>query len=231
ERMSNEEVLARVIYRDALMLVFDKPAGIPVHPANGSRHNLKQYFHLLQFGLPKPPALAHRLDLGTSGCLLLARHAHAARRLHALFSSSAIKKTYTAMVHGSVATDVGRIDIPLSKQSPQKKHWWMKADPEGNLAAITDYQVIFRSESFSWLKLAPITGRTHQLRVHCAAIGHPIVGDYIYGTVDESERTLHLHAQEIVVPLYPNKPAIAIEAKLPPHMAKSLDSLFDKLQQ
>lgn len=223
DRMSDQEVLDRVIYRDALILGFNKPSGIPVHPANGSVHNLEQYFHLLQYGLPKKPALAHRLDLGTSGCLILARHAESARRLLTLFSEGHIKKTYIAKVHGLVPNNSGRIDVPLSKQSPEKKHWWMKADPEGSLNAVTDYEVMKREDSVTWLKLFPHTGRTHQLRVHCAYLGFPIIGDYIYGPEGEAakQQKLHLHAYSIEIPLYPKKPALKIEAPLPSHMSNN----------
>lgn len=218
--MSDQEVLDRLIYRDGLILGFNKPSGIPVHPAGGSQHNLEQYFHLLQFGLPKAPMLAHRLDLGTSGCLVLARNKESARRLLTLFSEGLVKKTYIAKVHGEVKDDAGSIDVPLSKQSPEKKHWWMKADLEGTLNALTDFRVIKREGGYSWLELSPHTGRTHQLRVHCAYLGHPIVGDYIYGDDKENAKKLklHLHAKAIEFPLYPKKAPLKIEAPLPGHM-------------
>ncbi len=232
-RMSDQEVLERVIYRDGMILGFNKPSGIPVHPANGGKHNLEQYFHLLQFGLPKLPALAHRLDLGTSGCLILARHAESARRLQIMFSEGRIKKTYIAMVQGLVPDDQGRIDIPLSKQSPEKKHWWMKADPYGAISAITDYEVIKRDQAITWLKLSPITGRTHQLRVHCAHLGFPILGDYIYGADTEAAKRekLHLHAQSIEIPLYPKKAPLQIEAPLPEHMQYSNGAIVSQMDE
>lgn len=220
DRMSTEELHSRILYRDALILVLNKPSGIPVHPANGSKHNLEQYFSELQFGLPRPPALAHRLDLGTSGCLVLARHAEAARRLGELFSAGHIKKSYHAVVMGHVLADEGRIDIPLSKLSDSKKHWWMKADPKGTITALSEYRVIKRLSDKTVLELRPHTGRTHQLRVHCAALGHPIIGDYIYGPHGEQAKLekLHLHAERIEIPLYPKKPALIIEAPWPAHM-------------
>jgi tRNA pseudouridine32 synthase/23S rRNA pseudouridine746 synthase len=216
DRMSDQEVLERILYRDALIIGFNKPSGIPVHPANKAKHNLEQYFSLLQFGLPNPPALGHRLDLGTSGCLLLARNKEAAHRLQIMFTNKLIKKTYVAVVEGLVKLDEGRIDIPLSKRSAEKKHWWMKADPMGNISAITDYQVIKRDNNKTWLRLWPLTGRTHQLRVHCQALGTPIIGDYIYG--NKSSLPLHLHAEQIIVPLYPKKDPIVIEALWPAHI-------------
>ncbi|MCA9508281.1 MAG: RluA family pseudouridine synthase [Myxococcales bacterium] len=221
QRMNDQEVLDRIIYRDAMILALNKPSGIPVHAANGGRHNLEQYFHLLQFGLPQKPHLAHRLDLGTSGCLVLARHAQSARRLLQLFSEGLVKKSYVAMVHGVVLADEGRIDVALSKQSPEKKHWWMKADVNGKFNALTEFSVIERYHDKTLLKLTPHTGRTHQLRVHCAYLGHPIIGDYIYGVDKEAERQkkLHLHAESIELPLYPKKEIIKINAPLPSHMS------------
>ena len=136
-----------------------------MHTANGGLNNLERHFPALQFGLPNPPTLGHRLDLGTSGCLVLARHRQAAQRLRVLFSENRIKKTYWAIAAGDFPQDEGRIDIPLSKQSTSKRHWWMKADPEGDVSAITDYRVLGRGNGLTWLELSPQTGRTHQLRI------------------------------------------------------------------
>lgn len=218
-RLSEDEVKNCLIYRDGLILVLNKPSGIPVHAANGNKHNLEQYFHLLQFGLPKAPVLGHRLDLGTSGCLVLARHAEAARRLGELFTAGAIKKKYYALVEGELKEDSGRIDIALGKQSNDKRHWWMKPDKDG-LKAVTDYRVLKRFLNKSFVELVPKTGRTHQLRVHCQAIGHPIIGDYIYGSNPEQAKLekLCLHAHSIEIPLYPRKAPLVIEAPLPAHM-------------
>jgi RluA family pseudouridine synthase len=227
--MTPDDLISRIIYRDALILVLDKPSGIAVHKANGGTYNLERYFPALQFGLPNPPTLAHRLDRGTSGCLVLARHREAARRLGVLFSGNHIKKTYWAIVKGDFPTgdynrEQGRIDLPLSKQSESKKHWWMKVDLEKGVHAITDYRVLGRGRDVTWLELTPQTGRTHQLRVHCAALGHPILGDYIY---DASGNTplndlLALHARFLEIPLYPKKAPISVEAALPTHMQEIL---------
>jgi RluA family pseudouridine synthase len=222
--MTPEEIVNRLLYRDALMLVLDKPAGIAVHPANGGKHNLEQYFSALQFGLPNPPILAHRLDRATSGCLVLARHREAARRLGVLFAENRIKKNYWAIVAGVFPEEEGRIDLPLSKQSTSKKHWWMKVTPEGGVSAITDYRVLGRGENLTWLELTPQTGRTHQLRVHCSALGYPILGDYIYGPEGQAKNQLHLHARFIEIPLYPKKSPIAIQADPPPHMKEALEA-------
>jgi tRNA pseudouridine32 synthase/23S rRNA pseudouridine746 synthase len=217
-RLSNDELFSRVLYRDALILVLNKPAGIPVHKAGPGLHNLEQYFPILQFGLKRAPSLAHRLDRDTSGCLVLARHTQAARKMQELFSQGHVKKAYLAIVHGEVVTDRGRIDISLGRQSQQKSNWRMKPDPLGTITAITDYEVLKRSKDNTLLKLVPHTGRTHQLRVHCAALGHSIIGDTIYGVKGDKISHLHLHAHEIAIPLYPKKPPIVVSAPLPSHM-------------
>jgi tRNA pseudouridine32 synthase/23S rRNA pseudouridine746 synthase len=226
DRLTPEQILQRILYRDALILVMDKPSGIPVHPANGSKHNLEQYFHLLQFGLPNPPTLGHRLDRATSGCLVLAQ------RLGDLFASNQIKKTYWAVVKGSFPQDEGRIDIPLSQQNQNRWQWWMKADPEGGVPAITDYRVLGRTHDATWLELMPQTGRTHQLRVHCAALGCPILGDYIYGSEGENcpKNQMQLHARAIEIPLYPKKPPVSVEATVPPHMENLLKAFKPRFQ-
>ncbi|MBX9805956.1 MAG: RNA pseudouridine synthase [Alphaproteobacteria bacterium] len=222
--MNPEEIIKRILYRDALILVLDKPSGIAVHTANGGLHNLERYFPALQFGLPNPPTLGHRLDRGTSGCLILARHKEAARRLGVLFAENRIKKSYWAVVSGRFSEDEGRIDLPLSKQSSSRKHWWMKVDQENGVSAITDYRVLGRGDGLTWLELTPQTGRTHQLRVHCAALGHPILGDYIYGPDQEGipKDGLHLHARSLEIPLYPKKAPIPVAAMPPLQMQEAL---------
>ena len=221
--MTPEAFLARLLYRDALMLVIDKPAGIPVHKGTGGGENLEQYFEALRFGLPRLPALAHRLDRGTSGCLVLGRHRQALNDLGKMFAGGRIKKTYWAVVAGVLPQPEGVIDLPLVKQSESHKRWWMKvAQPgqEGSVTAVTHYKVMGSHDGVSWLEMEPQTGRTHQLRVHCAAIGCPIIGDTIYGaqTLPEATPMLQLHARSVEIPLYPKKAPILVTAPVPEHM-------------
>jgi tRNA pseudouridine32 synthase / 23S rRNA pseudouridine746 synthase len=216
-----EQLLERILYRDAMMLVLNKPAGIAVHPGLGKKQNLQSFFEELKFGLPNPPALAHRLDAATSGCLVLGRHRQALNRLGDMFANGKIEKTYWAVVKGKPAEKEGLIDIPLAKQSTHSHRWWMKADPNGQ-QAITDYRILGETDEFTWLELKPLTGRTHQLRVHCLAMGWPIVGDMIYGESDTNFDALHLHARAIQIPLYPKKNPILVDAPPPVHMEKAL---------
>lgn len=208
---------ARLLYRDGLMLVIDKPAGLPVHRGPKGVEAFEDYFDALRFGLPRPPALAHRLDRATSGCLVLGRHRKALALLGKLFKQGKIGKTYWAVVEGGPEQDEGRIDIPLAKRD-EARGWWMKADPTG-MPSSTTWKVMERGANITWLALEPLTGRTHQLRVHCAEMGWPIVGDSIYGNAPRAgEQALHLHAREVMVPISKNKPPVKVTAPVPAHM-------------
>jgi len=215
--LTADEMLARVLYRDGLMLVIDKPAGLPVHRGPKGGANLEASFDALRFGLPRPPVLAHRLDRDTSGCLVLGRHRKATASLGLLFKHGRISKTYWAVVEGGPAEDSGMIDLPLGRLNAERG-WWQKVDADGQ-KAVTNWTVLGRGDGLTWLALEPVTGRTHQLRVHSAAMGWPIVGDNIYGSGPRfGEPTLHLHAREIVVPLSRNKPPVVVTAPAPPHL-------------
>ena len=223
--MTPEELNARLLYRDGLMLVIDKPAGIAVHRGPKGGDNLEAHFEALRFGLPRSPVLAHRLDKDTSGCLVLGRHNKATEKLGTLFKQGRISKTYWALVDGGPEADEGLIDLPLGRLDATRG-WWMKVDPLGQLAQ-TRWRVLGRASGQAsgqtWLELAPLTGRTHQLRVHCAAQGWPITGDPIYGSGDRMAAfSLMLHARSIAIPLYKNKASIAVTAPAPPHMTMAL---------
>ncbi len=226
--MTPEQMVARLLYRDALMLVIDKPAGFAVHRGPKGGESLEDYFDALRFGLPRPPALAHRLDRDTSGCLVLGRHRKALAQLGKLFKSGAVEKTYWSVVERGPDADEGAIELPLGRLDATRG-WWMKHDPKGQ-PAVTKWRVMGRYSpapsggvKIAWLALEPLTGRTHQLRVHCAEMGWPIVGDAIYGNAPRSGGpVLHLHAREIVVPLYKNRAPIRVMAPVPEHMRERL---------
>ena len=217
----------RVLYRDGLVLVIDKPAGIAVHQGPGGGPHLEHWFPLLRFGLPRPPGLAHRLDRDTSGCLVLGRHPKALRRLGRLFSEGRVEKIYWAVVDGVPAEPEGRIEAALTKQT-RGTGWRMLVDPSGQ-SAVTDYRVLGTaghrpSGGRAWLELRPRTGRTHQVRVHCASLGCPVVGDPVYGSPQPGQPML-LHARAISLPLYPEKPLVAATAPVPPHTLAALTAL------
>ncbi len=257
--MAPEGLECRVLYRDALMIVIDKPAGMAVHRGPKGGASLEDGFDALRFGLPRAPALAHRLDRDTSGCLVLGRHRKALAHLGALFKHGRVGKTYWAVVEGGPDAHEGEIDLPLGRLDATRG-WWMKPDAKG-LPALTKWQVLGRAthpsperggsprsggvgggegstppdafgatlplrgrdRTLTWLALEPVTGRTHQLRVHCAAKGWPIVGDAIYsGAPRHGGPPLHLHAAEVVVPLYPRREPIRVSAPVPEHMRELL---------
>jgi tRNA pseudouridine32 synthase / 23S rRNA pseudouridine746 synthase len=201
-----------VLYRDGLMLVIDKPSGIPVHAGPKGGANLEDCFPALQYGLPAPPALAHRLDRDTSGCLILGRQKKGLRRLGMLFQHGGISKQYLAIVEGTPKEPSGTTDAPLMKQSSAKNKWWMKVDPAGQ-PTITDYTVLSSADGLSLIEFRPRTGRTHQIRVHSAHLGCPLLYDTAYGS--EKVGQVFLHAARLEIPLYPNKPSIVVTAPLP----------------
>ena len=221
--MNAEEIVSKVLYRDALMLVIDKPAGLPVHPGPKGGETLVHHLDALRFGLPRRPEAAHRLDKDTSGCLVLGRHPRAIARLNELFRRNEVDKVYWAVVEGGPDGDRGEIDLALAPKSPDRG-WWMKVDPGGQ-PSLTRWRVLGRSEGLTLLELRPVTGRTHQLRVHCAASGFPILGDPIYGAAPRFHGPgLHLHARGVTVPLYPKKPPITVESPVPEHMRERVEA-------
>lgn len=241
--MTEEDILARVLYRDALMLVLDKPAGIAVHAGGAVRgQTLDSFFDALRYGLPRRPELAHRLDRETSGCLVLGRHRKSIADLNALFRDGGVEKIYLAVVEGGPATDQGEIDLPIGPKD-KARGWHQKIDAEKGLPARTTYRVLARAKGHSLVEMNLHTGRTHQLRVHMAAIGCPILGDKLYGTggplkwpagdVGNTTRgtgehpnsMMHLHSWKTAVPLYRKRAPIRIEAPLPAHIATTLREL------
>jgi len=222
--MSEKETAPALLYRDALMLVVDKPAGVAVHPGPKGGPSLEDSFDRLRFGLPRSPALAHRLDRETSGCLVLGRHRKALAKLGLMFKQGTILKTYWAIVAGGPQTQEGFIDRPLGRLDAMRG-WWMKEDPNGQPAQ-TRWRALGRGSvegvAVAWLEMSPLTGRTHQLRVHAAAEGWPILGDSIYGDRARRDTPLQLLARRVEVPLYPSKAPIVVEAPPPDHMLKVL---------
>jgi len=223
---SDEEIQARVLHRDGLILVIDKPAGIAVHAGPSGAPNLEECFDALRYGLPRPPALAHRLDADTSGVLVLGRHPKALSKLGRIFQSRETQKTYWAVVEGVPPAEEGVFDGPLLKVNT-RSGWSVKVSDKGQ-TALTRYKVLGRGQSSSgmgmtWLELSPETGRTHQIRVHCAHAGCPVIADRLYGHAAPGQQ-LHLHSRAIVLPLSKNKPPLRVEAPPPAHMLDALNA-------
>lgn len=213
-------LLGRVLHRDGLMLIIDKPAGVAVHRGPKGGLVLEESFDVLRFGLPDRPGLAHRLDKDTSGCLVLGRHRKALALLGRLFAEGRVEKTYWAVVAGDPGADSGRIEAPLAKRDA-RRGWWMVVDPAGQ-PSVTDYVVRGRGAGLTWIEFMPRTGRTHQLRAHAAHLGTPILGDPIYGRAPANGPRLHLHARRVAVPLKRSGPPVVATAPVPEDMAAAL---------
>jgi 23S rRNA pseudouridine955/2504/2580 synthase len=215
-----------VLYKDADVLAINKPAGLAVQGGTGLDRHLDAMLDALRFGSPERPRLVHRLDRDTSGVLLLARHVRAARELAEAFRRKDCRKVYWAVVVGVPKPAAGRIDLPLSKL-PGRAGERMAPDDEGKNAS-TEYRMLDHAgRQVAWLELRPLTGRTHQLRAHCAAIGTPILGDRKYGgtaefvSAQQAARRLHLHARSIALRRADGR-TISVTAPPPPHLAAIL---------
>jgi 23S rRNA pseudouridine955/2504/2580 synthase len=217
-----DELRRRILYRDGDVLVIDKPAGLAVQGGTATDQHLDRLLDGLAFEAKDRPRLVHRLDRDTSGVLVLARSAAAAAWLAAAFRRKETRKIYWAAVAGLPKLSEGRIDLALSKQGSGFGERVMP-DEEGR-RAVTYYRVVEHAgRRAAWLALMPVTGRTHQLRAHCAAMGTPILGDGKYGGRDafltgvDLPKQLHLHARSIRL-ARPSGGEIEAVAPLPPHM-------------
>ncbi len=223
-----------VIYKDNAALVLNKPPGLATQGGTNTTEHVDGLLDALIFEEKGRPKLVHRLDKDTSGALLVARSARAAAHFATAFSSRTARKVYWAIVVGVPDIHDGMIELPIAKQ-PGSGGEKMHVDEKGGSPARTRYRVIERAgNAAAWVELQPYTGRTHQLRVHMAAIGHPIVGDGKYGgkaafLTGTISRKMHLHARRIRVQ-HPDGDLIDVTAELPPHFTESLDDLgFDPI--
>jgi 23S rRNA pseudouridine955/2504/2580 synthase len=226
DRVSSKDaqaIQARVLHCDDHVIILDKPAGLAVQGGSGTTKHIDGLLDALKFGLIERPRLVHRLDKDTSGILVLARSQRAAQLLTEAFRTKAVRKAYWAVVVGVPELPMGRIDLPLGKR-PGKGGDRMQIDDEEGKRAVTLYRTIDHAgRRATWLEMEPITGRTHQLRVHMAAIGTPILGDGKYGgqeaflTGAEIPKQLHLHARAIRF-AHPAGGDFEITAPLPEHM-------------
>ncbi len=220
------EIQGRVIFRNDDLIVLDKPSGLAVQGGSGVRRHLDAMLDGLRFGAAERPRLVHRLDRDTSGILLLARNARAAAELGATFRNHSIRKIYWALVAGVPVPRRGEIALALGKAGPMSRER-MREDAPSAKPALTRYAVRKTAgPGVAWLTLEPFTGRTHQLRAHCARLGTPILNDGKYGgraayldAVDASKR-LHLHARALLLPaqLLGVARERRFEAPLPAHM-------------
>ena len=213
-----EEISLKIIYEDSDILVIDKPAGLVVHPGAGNQSGtlvnaLLAHTANLSSINPRRPGIVHRLDKETSGVMVIARNNTAHLNLAEQFSAHTIKRAYVALVSGSMELDEGLIDLPIGRHKKDFRRQSVSFVHSKN--ALTRYKVLKRFAKATFLELIPETGRTHQLRVHLAHLGHPILGDAKYGRKSDFIR-LALHARELGF-LHPqDSEFVSFQSELPP---------------
>ena len=231
-----KELERMVLHRDEHLLVLNKPPGLATQGGPGITRHLDGMLDALRDGGDRP-RLVHRLDRDTSGVIVLARTAGTAAKLAAAFRTREVEKTYWAIVAGHPDPEEGQIDQPLKRVGGAFGERTVPADrrdKEGQ-RAYTNYRMLDAAgRKLAWLELQPLTGRTHQLRVHCLSLGTPIVGDAKYSEprdngsggsfVEGLADRLHLHARALLLP-HPAGGTLAVSAPLPPHMRDSFDTL------
>jgi 23S rRNA pseudouridine955/2504/2580 synthase len=234
-QLSEEELEladSMVLTQDRAAIVLNKPPGLATQGGKGMTQHVDGLLDAFAAEGPRP-RLVHRLDKDTSGVLLIARTPGSAAFFSKRFSGRSARKIYWALVVGVPSIEDGMIELPISKQ-PGTGGEKMHVDTEGGQSARTRYRVLDRAGNAAcWVELHPLTGRTHQLRVHMAAIGHPIVGDGKYGGQDafltgSISRKMHLHARRLIID-HPDGAPLDVTAPLPEHFAMGMEQLgFDE---
>ena len=209
-----------VIYQDEDVIVYDKPAGLLTH----AKGELPEEWTLADLVRPlvedddiNRPGIVHRLDRATSGVIIVARNLKAKKMLQKQFSQRRVAKTYQAIVHGKITEDSLTIDLPIARDPKKPKQFTVSSSGK---SAQTALKTVAEAGNYTWVELRPKTGRTHQLRVHLSAIGHPIVGDEVYG--DDQAGRLFLHASRLELTL-PSGQQRDFESALPPDFKQGLE--------
>ena len=227
-----EWIRSLVIYQDDHVIAINKPSGIAVQGGTGTTRHIDGLLEGLKFKKKDKPRLVHRLDKDTSGVLLLARDRKTATELTRSFAARDTLKLYWAVVVGTPRPDKGIIDMKIAKLPGQKGERMVEDEEEGKFAQ-TIYRVLDQAgQQASWLAMEPLTGRTHQLRVHAAdALNTPVIGDGKYGGAeaylggDNISQDLHLHARMINIPHPASGKPLEIKAEMPDHMRETLSFL------
>lgn len=226
-----EDIPLRIVYEDADIAVIDKPAGLIVHPGAGNEHGtlvnalLARYPEIEQISIaPKRRGIVHRLDKDTSGLILAARNAAAMHKLMAQFQARTVEKIYVTLVERPPKTTTGHIEAPIARDPGDRKRM---AVQRGGRPAISEFETIQRyKEGYALLRVRLLTGRTHQIRVHMAFIGSPVVGDVVYGYRRQRlMRGQFLHAARLCFDHPRTGERLCFEAPLSPRLQAVLESL------
>jgi 23S rRNA pseudouridine1911/1915/1917 synthase len=223
-RAEPEDIELRVLYEDADVVAIDKPAGMVVHAGAGVHSGtlvnalLHRFQQLSGMGGELRPGIVHRLDRFTSGVLLVAKNDRAHRHLAEQFAARSTRKIYLAMVHGRVEKETGRIEKPIARDPKRRER--MTARLVTGRAAWSEYRVLERYPAQTFLEVLIGTGRTHQIRVHLASIGHPVVGDVLYGAPESALGRYFLHAHSIEFDRPETGERMKVEAPLAPELAQ-----------
>ena len=222
-----------ILYMDKSVIVLNKPPGLATQGGSGLTRHVDGMLDQLAFEKNQRPRLVHRLDRDTSGVLVIARTVPAAAALARSLAQRDASKIYWALTRGVPQQKRGTIKAALAKEGARGAERMEIADHDGAKYAITDYAVVDHAgEEFAWVAAKPVTGRTHQIRVHLTSLGTPIVGDFKYGAKEARGKggiadRLHLHAHSIDI-ARPDGGRLSVTAPLPPHMLRSWELLgFD----
>jgi len=226
--LSPEDIPLTILYEDDDLIAIDKPAGLTVHPAPGHPSHtvvnaiLAHFPHLTDIGDSLRPGIVHRLDKDTSGVMLVAKNNTSQTRLMEQFRAHSVRKVYQVLVRGHLTPDTGIIEAPIGRDPANRKR--MAVVSQGREAR-TEYQVIKYLGNHTLLEVKPETGRTHQIRVHFAAIGHPVVADPVYGVKSPYLLRQFMHATRIGFRQPSTGEYIELESELPADLAQALESI------
>jgi 23S rRNA pseudouridine1911/1915/1917 synthase len=225
ETVAPEMIPLDILYEDDALIAVNKPAGMVVYPAAGHAHGtlingLLAHCPLATVGAPRRPGVVHRLDAGTSGVIVVAKTDSAYHQLVNQFKKGEVSKKYLALVQGRIAEDEGLIDAPLGRDPHDYQR--MKVTNKAGKTALTEFSVLKKFKTQTLVEAFPKTGRTHQIRVHFAAIGHAIVGDQKYGREPVGDIRLYLHAWELKIWHPQSEKRLHLQAPLPPEFTKLL---------
>jgi len=241
-RLTPEAIPVKIVYEDNDLLVVEKPAGLTVHPAPGHREHtllnaiLSHLPELPETGDGTPPigsvppggrlrpGVVHRLDKDTSGLIIIAKNARAHLNLSDQFKQRSVSKVYLALVEGRLEPRDGVIEAPIGRDRSHRERMAVVDEAHGR-AARTGYHVVRYADGYSLLEVKPETGRTHQIRVHLAAIGHPVAGDRVYGAKASAFPRQFLHAHRLAFDLPSDGRRVEFESPLPPDLAGALEKL------